>query len=149
MLRSLLRALPSPRAMSGLALVGGMSESKLSLLLASRAALGVLAVPGVLAQLPCAGLGVTLQKSAKLKFCEGVWNPKPNTPLVPPGVDIMDEGSGVVLEGGVEGAMMRIFAVPLAGVGEVARYMSRSAPSSPVRGVRDHGMCEGLVMFLR
>ena len=80
-----------------------------------------------------------MQKSEKLKFCDGVVKPNPNRPLVPPGVDIIDDGSGVVLDGGVEGGMTRVLLVPkFAGVGDVARNMSRSAPSSLlVRGVRD------------
>lgn len=138
----MLRELLPPLVTSGL-LLGGKRESKFSFLLASRAAaLGVFAVPGVLGQLPCAGLGVTLQKSEKLKFCDGVLNPNPKSPLVPPGVDIIDDGSGVVFDGGVEGAMMRAFEVPsvVAGVGEFARCMSKSTPSSSVRGVRDHEM---------
>ena len=52
---------------------------------------------------PCAGLGVTLTKSAKLKLVPGVCGPKVSrlAPLVP-GV-MCDEGSGVDLHGGVDG----------------------------------------------
>ena len=82
--------------MTGL-LVGGTSASKLSFRLASRAAAGVLPAIGVLVQCPCAGLGVTLTKSAKLKFVPGVFGPKPRKPFpLVPGV-ICDEGSGVDL----------------------------------------------------
>lgn len=80
---------------------------------------------------------MTLQKSAKLKLFDGVFGMKPKRP-VPPGVDIIDEGSGVALDGGVDGACTRVLLLAFAGVGEAARYMSKSAPSSPVRGVRDH-----------
>lgn len=82
----------------------GRSVSKLSFLLASRAAAGVLPAPGVRVQCPCAGLGVTLTKSAKLKVVPGVVGAKfmKPAPLVP-GV-ICDDGRGVDLLGGVEGA---------------------------------------------
>lgn len=51
--------------------VGGMSVSKLSLRRAV-AVLGVLPARGVRVHGACAGLGVTLTKSAKLKFVLGV-----------------------------------------------------------------------------
>lgn len=47
-------------------------------------------------------------------------------PFVPPGVCIMDEGSGVDFGGGVDGAVTRL---PGCGEGDAARYMRRSAPS--------------------
>ena len=97
----------------------GISASKLIFLLASLAASGVLDTPasplpttGVLDHAPCAGLGVMFTKSAKLKPTEGVVAPKPSmvdapptaAVLVPPGVVIIDEGRGVCLGGGVDGA---------------------------------------------
>lgn len=131
--------LPLPLRVKTELLVGGMSVSKFSFLLASRAAAGVLPATGVRDQGPCAGLGVTLTKSAKLKLVPGVFGPKPRKPApLVPGV-MCDDGRGVDLQGGVEGGgwttvLAREF---LAGDGEVARYMSRSTPSSPVLGVRD------------
>lgn len=71
------------------------------------------------AQLTWAGLGVTLQKSAKLKLLEGVLSAKPKRPLLPPGVCIIDDGRGVVLDGGVDGAIIRALLIPFAGVGEL------------------------------
>jgi hypothetical protein len=68
----------------------------------------------------------------------GVLVPKPRKPaLPPPGVDIIDDGRGVDLGGGVEGGWM-VRGVRLmfgtAGEGEAARNRSRSAPeSSPLR----------------
>ncbi|KAJ8607586.1 hypothetical protein MRB53_040217 [Persea americana] len=52
--------------------LGGARLSKLSLRLAEA--------PGVLVHAPCAGEGVTLTKSAKLKFVPGVVGPKPRKP---------------------------------------------------------------------
>lgn len=77
----------------------------------------------------CAGLGVILMKSAKSKCCPGVVGNR----LPPPGVVIIDDGNAISLRGGgVEGGSIRvILAVDMAGEGEVARYMSKSAPSSP------------------
>ena len=80
---------------------------------------------------------MTLQKSAKLKLLDGVFGARPKRP-VPPGVFINAEGRGVFFEGGVEGKGASLVTVLLAGVGVVARNMSKSAPSSPVLGVRDH-----------
>ena len=88
------------RVTFGLA-VGGARLSKLSLRRAELATKGVFAVAGVRRKAPCAGLGVTLQKSAKLKLLEGVLG-KPNRPVLP-GVFMMEEGKGVALKGGVEG----------------------------------------------
>jgi len=49
-----------------------------------------------------------------------------------PGVFIIDEGNVCVFEGGVEGANMRDDLIAgFAGDGDVARYNSKSAPSSP------------------
>lgn len=46
---------------------------------------------------------MTLTKSAKLKLLPGVFGPKPKKPaLFVPGV-MCDDGSGVDLQGGVEG----------------------------------------------
>lgn len=83
---------------------------------------GVLPASGVRLNAPCAGLGVTLTKSAKLKLVPGVLGPKPIQfePFIP-GV-MWDEGRGVDLQGGVEGAWTVVFAAPfMAGDGEVAR----------------------------
>lgn len=77
-----------------------------------------------------AGLGVTLQKSAKLKAAVGV--PKAKSGL--PGVLIMDEeGKGVCLLGGVVGGCISgdDLLARIAGEGDDARYRSRSAPSVP------------------
>jgi hypothetical protein len=125
-----------PRVIVGLT-AGGMSLSKSSLRRAE--APGVLPATGVRFHGPCAGLGLQLTKSAKLKFMPGVLGPKPKNPFPPvPGV-MWDEGRGVDLHGGVEGAWITVLApeVRTAGDGEVARYMSRSAPSSSALGVRD------------
>lgn len=83
-----------------------MRLSKLSLRLAPVA--GVLPATGVRVKAPCAGLGVTLTKSAKLKLVPGVLGPKPIQfePFIP-GV-MCDDGSGVDLHGGVEGAWMTV-----------------------------------------
>jgi hypothetical protein len=120
-----------PRGRFGLP-PGGSSESKLRRRRASLAASGVLAGPGVRLNAPCAGLGVTLQKSAKLNAWPGVLKPL-NRLWLPPGVLIIDDGSGAGFDGGVDGAMARFDApfIAAAGDGEVARYSSRSAPSSP------------------
>lgn len=69
-------------------MVGGISPSKFSFLLASRPAVGVRIVLGVQDHVACAGLGVTLTKSAKLKLdAPGVLGPKPRIPVPPiPGV---------------------------------------------------------------
>ena len=77
--------------------VGGIRLSKFNFRLASLAAAGVLPATGVRDQGPCAGLGVTLMKSVKLKFVHGVLGPKPRKPFpFMPGV-ICDDGSGVDL----------------------------------------------------
>jgi len=97
--------------------------------------MGVLAVRGVLGHALWAGLGVILTKSAKSNVCEGVLGaPKtPSNPMLPlpPGVVIMDEGSAEFLGGGVEGGCIRARVLGFAGDGDVARYSSKSAPSSP------------------
>lgn len=81
----------------------------------------------------CAGLGDMFKNSAKFRFAPGVARPKPGKGPPPPGVDIIDEGSGVCFGGGVEGASIWGFVDPgRAGVGDVARYMSKFASSSPV-----------------
>lgn len=110
--------------------VGGASESKLS----RRR----VAVAGVRFQAACAGDGVMLTKSEKSKLFPGVVGANPQAAPFVEGV-ICDDGSGVDLQGGVVGAWTMVLA-PLfcAGDGEAARYMSRSAPSSPFFGVRDH-----------
>ena len=65
----------------------------------------------------------------------GVVAPNPRTPAPePPGVFIIEDGKGVDLGGGVEGAFWRR---GCAGEGEAARNMSRSAPSSLLGGFRD------------
>ena len=142
--------MPSPsllvRRSSGLD-VGGMRLSKLSLRLAPPVA-GVLPATGVRVNAPCAGLGVTLTKSAKLKLVPGVLGPKPIQfdPFMP-GV-ICDDGSGVDLHGGVEGGWMLVLPTPfIAGEGEVARWSSISAFSaSPSFGVRDQAtLCAFLI----
>lgn len=115
---------------------GGTRESKFSLRRASLAARGVLAMAGVRhPNAPWAGLGVTLTKSAKLKFWFGVLRPYPNGAA--PGVVITDDGKTPGLEGGVVGGkMIRDLIAALAGEGEVARYSRRSAPSSPAAFLR-------------
>lgn len=100
-----------------------MRLSKFSFRLASRAAAGVRPATGVRDHGACAGLGVTLTKSAKLKLVvPGVFGPKARKPApFMPGV-MCEDGSGVALLGGVEGAWTTILlARPLAGDGEVAR----------------------------
>ena len=102
------RSIPNPllrllRVMVGLLEVGGTSLSKSSRRRAD--APGVLPAMGVrFCHAPCAGLGVTLIKSLKLKVVLGVLGPpKPKKPLpVVPGV-MWDDGRGVDLQGGVEG----------------------------------------------
>lgn len=76
-----------------------------------------------------AGLGVILMKSEKSKDCPGVVGNR----LPPPGVVIMDDGSAMSFRGGgVDGGSIRvILVVDMDGEGEVARYISRPAPSSP------------------
>ena len=117
-------SMPKPsflwRAIVGLN-VGGR-KSKLSLRLV--AVPGVLPATGVRVHCGCAGLGVTLTKSEKLKFVFGVVGPpKPKSilPLVP-GV-MCDEGSGVDLQGGVEGGwvMAGLMVMLLPAEGELAR----------------------------
>lgn len=133
------------RVITGLLEVGGMRLLKSSLRRVEVP--GVLLATGVRAHGPCAGLGVTLIKSEKQKLVPGVVGPNPRKPLpVVPGV-ICEDGSGVDLQGGVEGGWMMVLASagPFAGEGEVARYIKRSAPSSPVLGVRDQ---ETLLNFL-
>jgi|SRR5690242_8441338 len=126
-------AFPTSREPS---LVGGTRLSKLIRRLASRTAAGVLLVAGVRFQeepyWACAGLGVMLRNSAKLRLFGVVAMKPPNACPLPPGVDIMDDGRGVVFEGGVEGACIGCFTEPArTGVGDVAKYMSRFASSSP------------------
>ena len=116
--------------MFGLPPLSGMRMSKFSLLLASLAASGVFAAVGVRDQGPCPGLGVTLTKSAKLKPAHGVLRSKPRKAR-PPGVDIMDEGSGVCFVGRVEGGNIGVLVTRIAGDGEAARKRRRSAPSFP------------------
>ena len=144
-------SIPSPsflalRVSTGLD-VGGMTLSKFSFRLASRVA-GVLPATGVRENDRCAGLGVTFTKSAKLKLAvPGVFGPKPRKPAPPmPGV-ICDDGSGVDLCGGVEGGWTTVLVFRLfAGVGDVERYISKSASSSPVFGVRDQEtLCDFLM----
>lgn len=53
------------------------------------------------------------------------------SPDPPPGVFIIDDGSGEFLGGGVDGGCILAREVLTAGDGEVARYKSKSAPSSP------------------
>lgn len=113
----------------GLSASGGTRLSKFRPLLAPLER-------GVLERLPgvrpprgrCAGLGVTLTKSAKLNCWLGV--PKlANTP--PLGVGVKD-GKAAYWLGGVDGGRSRDCALllTLAGVGELAKYRRRSAPSS-------------------
>lgn len=111
---------------------GGARASKFKRFLASVLTRGVrMGLPGVRPpQAGCAGLGVTFTKSAKLNCWFGV-------PILanipPPSVGVMP-GSAACWLGGVEGGNPGC-PLPLAtraGVGELARYMSRSAPSSLV-----------------
>lgn len=140
------KSMPSPVSLWRLRLglvAGGIKVSKLSRLRAELTARGVLAVAGVFGHCAWAGLGVTLQKSAKLKLLEGVLG-NPKRPVLP-GVFMMEDGRGVDLGGGVDGAIICVrFELP-AGVGEVARNMRRSAPSSPVLGVLDQETFDSLL----
>ena len=125
------------RFIVGLEEDGGMRLLKSSLRRAE--APGVRPATGVRLHGPCAGLGVMLTKSDKQKFVPGVFGPKPRKPFpVVPGV-MWEDGRGVDFIGGVVGGWTMVLArdAPFAGDGEVARYMRRSAPSSPVFGVRD------------
>ena len=98
---------------------------KVSVRRASFTARGVFAGPGVIPpNAPCAGLGVTLTKSAKLKFCPGVLK----RPKVLPGVLSIDDGNWACFDGGVHGANPRKV-LEFAGEGEVARKSNKSAPS--------------------
>lgn len=99
--------------------VDGMRLSKLSFRLVLLVA-GVRPTRGVRGKAACAGLKVT--KSAKLKLVPGVVEPKPSQfdPFMP-GV-ICDEGRGVDLHGGVDGAWTAVLPAPfMAGEGDVAR----------------------------
>lgn len=133
------RSMPKPSTfpmMRGPSPVGGTRLSKLSRRLASRTAAGVLLVAGVRFQeepnWACAGLGVMFRNSAKFRLFGVVAMKPPNCCPLPPGVDIMEDGKGVVFEGGVDGACIGCFTEPArTGVGEVARYISRLASSSP------------------
>ena len=100
--------------------VGGISVSKFSLRLV--AVPGVLP-PGVRVHCACAGLGVTLTKSSNLKLVLGVWGPKmPKALPLVPGV-MCDEGRGVDLQGGVDGAWAcaGLIVLELPTEGELAR----------------------------
>lgn len=74
-----------------------------------------------------------LRKSAKFMFVEGVCRPNDGKDPAPPGVDIIDDGSGVDFGGGVDGATMRGLESDIyrAGDGDVAKDMSRLASWSP------------------
>lgn len=82
------------------------------------------------------------RNSAKLRLAEGVLRPKPGKGAPPPpGVDIIDDGSGVDLGGGVVGAYTRgLDELGCAGDGEVARYIKRLASSSPFISLRDEAL---------
>jgi len=80
---------------------GGCNESKFKLLLEKR--LGVFAMLGV-RHAAWPGEGVTLQKSARLKFCPGVCRAPLNSPI--PGVFMTEEGRWECCEGGVEGGSL-------------------------------------------
>lgn len=69
----------------------------------------------------------------------GVFGPKPRKPApLMPGV-MCDDGNGVDLHGGVDGGWTTVLVCCIFAVdGDVARWRSKSAPSSPVFGVRDH-----------
>ena len=97
-----------------------MRLSKLSLRLAE--APGVRLATGVLVHGPWAGEGVTLTKSAKLKFVPGVVGSKPKKPFpLVPGV-MWEDGSGVDLQGGVVGGFRTLgLAWAWPAEGEVAR----------------------------
>lgn len=142
-------SIPSPVTTLFVSLVvgeGGISPSKCSVLLPSRVS-GVLAAspgPGVL-HAACAGEGVTLIKSLKLNPpTPGVAAPMPTKCAAdPPGVDSIDEGSGVFCCGGVrggwgvfvEGPGVRGLREGTAGDGEAAKNIRRSAASSLLREV--------------
>jgi hypothetical protein len=86
-------------------LVGGCNVSKFKVLLERR--------PGVWAMLGvrhCAGAGegVTLQKSARLKFCPGVCRAPLNNPICVPGVVMTEEGRCECCDGGVEGGSFEV-----------------------------------------
>ncbi len=77
----------------------------------------------------CAGLGVILTKSEKSKDCPGVVGNR----FPPPGVVIIDDGNAISFRGGgVDGGSIRVLDVDMAGEGEVAKYINKSAPSSPI-----------------
>jgi len=87
---------------------------------------GVFKILGVFEKPFCAGDGVMFTKSAKSKFCEGVFGaPKPEENMfgVPnaPGVFITEDGSAMFFGGGVEGGCMRRAVDGFAGEGDVAR----------------------------
>lgn len=109
--------------------------SKLMQRLASRTAAGVLLVAGVRFHEPncaCAGLGVMFKNSAKFKLFGVVATRLPYACPLSPCVDIIDDGRGVVFDGGVDGACMGCLREPArTGVGDVARCMRRVASSSP------------------
>lgn len=104
---------------------GGARESKFRPRRATR--LGVFVRPGVRPpQFAEPGDGVKLQKSAKLKFCPGVWRAPLNRPKLLPGVFIMDEGRWACCDGGVVGGSfdeLEIWVTLIAGErdGELAR----------------------------
>lgn len=129
------RSIPRPSTLGMWELSpGGIMLSKLMRRLASRTAAGVLVATGVRFHdgPTCAGLGDMFRNSAKFKLVDGVARPNPAKGPPPPGVDIIDDGNGVALEGGVEGACIGSFAAPArAGVGDVAKYIRRFASSSP------------------
>src|SRR5690349_7896816 len=91
----------------GPSLVGGTRVSKLMRRLASRTAAGVLLAGVRFHEEPncaCAGLGVMLRNSAKFRLFGVVATKPPYACPLPPGVDSIEDGSGVVLDGGVDGA---------------------------------------------
>ena len=132
--RSVLR--PSTFAfIRGPSRVGGTRLSRFMRRLVSRTAAGVLLAGVRFHDVPncaCAGLGVMLRNSAKFRLFGVVGTKPPNACPLPPGVDNIEDGSGVVLEGGVDGACMGCLKEPTrTGVGDVAKYMSRFASFSP------------------
>ena len=73
-----------------------------------------------------------MRNSAKFRLLGVVATRPPYTCAPPPGVDIIEDGRGVVFDGGVDGACMGCLNEPTrTGVGDVARYMSRFASFSP------------------
>lgn len=134
------RSMPRPSTLvmiRGTSPVRGTRLSKLILRLASRTVAGVLPVTGVRfheePNCAWAGLGVMFKNSAKFRLLGVVAIPKPAyaCPLSP-GVDIMEDGKGVVFDGGVEGACIKCLTSPArTGVGDVAKYIRRLASSSP------------------